>query len=352
MTDEDQNSIPNLSARDAEQLATHLSEVARDSIPLDTGLLAAAEEAGNRRIARALRSIAAALQRGQSVEEVLSQAHGRLPRHIGGLVAAAARTGKFSEALSQFVDHHQAVRQLRRSVSSALAYPLLVVVATLLMLMVGAFFFVPQFDEMYRDLELELPKATLSLLWWAHTGLPILLALAGGLLIALLGLRLFGGAAIWRRAFATVPVFGPLGHWAGVAEWTRLLGILVEQQVPLPDALRLAADGLHDANLREVSHGLAQDASQGRELSDLIGSTYRLPPLLVPFVSAGEQTRSLSGALLTLSDLYVERVRQRAALYRSILPPVLFILVGFLAVWVIGGLMLPLIALVDAIGGF
>ena len=73
------------------------------------------------------------------------------------------------------------------------------------------------------------------------------------------------GPARWRLLISAVPLLGPLSALAGgFAVGPVALGVLVEQGVALPEALRLTADGLRDHNVARVSRSLAEDVSAGR----------------------------------------------------------------------------------------
>ncbi len=349
MSNDSNNDIPKMSFGETEELAARLSEAGRSGLPLPSGLRAAAQEASSRRLARALRSIAKAVEAGQSLDEILSSSDRRLSGHVGGLVAAAARTDRFGEALSDLVEHHRSVRQLRRLVVSALAYPLIVLAITFLLIGLATLMIIPHFAEIYLEFELALPNPTIMLIAWSETGFPVVAGIVGFLVLAALAIRIFGGRAVWERFFSTIPIFGPMAHWSGVAEWSRLMSILMEQNVPLPEALKMAGTGSSNANLQQVSRSLSALSQQGMSLSQLVDSTYRLPRLLVPLVAWGEQTGNLGEALRTASDFYVERVRLRSTMFRSTLPPLLFVLIGLATAWMVASLMMPLVTLIQAL---
>jgi len=165
-----------------------------------------------------------------------------------------------------------------------------------------------------------------------------------GVLVALVLLRLFGGAVRWRRMLATVPLIGPLWHWTGVCELARLLAVLLEQGIPVPEALRLAADGVHDANMRQLGLWLADGTQQGQPLSTLLESTYRLPATLRPLVRWGERTGELADAFRVAGTAYARRVQVRADLVRGVVPPIVYVVIAVTIGLVAIALFLPLVA--------
>jgi type II secretory pathway component PulF len=146
-----------------------------------------------------------------------------------------------------------------------------------------------------------------------------------------------------------IPLFGPLWEWSGVAEMTRLLAMLMQQQVPLPRALRLATDGIRDANVRQVCQALAERTEQGQPLSDILSQERRLPALLAAIVRSGEQSGSLPDAFGVASEIYEGRVMLRALVLRTILPPLAFLLVAIAMVFIIGSLLTPMLSLLNGL---
>ena len=196
---------------------------------------------------------------------------------------------------------------------------------------------------------MELPTVTQVLIWGHREGVRWLLGAGAVFVLVVAVFRLFGGRARWRRCLSTVPIIGVLWHWSGVAELSRVLAVLTEQDIPLPEALRLAADGVHDADMSELSRELAAGVEQGSSLSELVAATFRLPPTLAPIIHWGEQAGELSEAFRRAGEMFEGRVQMRASLVRSVLPPLIFIAVGTTALVFIFGLYAPLISLIQGL---
>ena len=337
-----------LSSEEAEQLTQHVAQLSAANLPLAPGLRAAAEECGNPRVASALRSIAKGTEQGQSLEEVLAGADALFPRYISGLVLAAARTGRLGDALSELVEHQRASRALRQSILAALAYPLLVVCLAMVVLLSTIIYIAGSYEEMFGEFH-ELPWSSELLFWWRDTGLWLA---AGGVAVGLLAaaiVRLRVGRAGWQRLIAATPIFGPLSRWSSVAEWSGLLGLLLEHHIPLPEALRLAADGVRNANIGQLSLRLAEGAEKGRSMSQMLSATPQVPASLIPLVRWGEKAGALADALGAGREMFEKRVRTRSWLLKSILPPVLFIAIGSCILFVVSGLFAPLGSMVQGL---
>lgn len=341
-----------LSEHDALEVTRRMAELGQGGIPLTEGMAAVADELGSGRLARTFRTIARDGDRGLPLERILQQRESQFPRHIVGLVRAARRTGQLEQALTELIEQHCRMRDLSRAVRASMAYPLMVLtVAIALVLLLQVLLAGHLADLSDTGWGVELPYVTQWMIWWTDGGA----AWVGGtlllLVLGLLLLRLVVGASAWQRMRATVPLFGPLWHWSGVAQWTRLLGLLVQYRVPLPEALRLAADGSRDANVAQVSRRLADGAEQGRQLSEMLAGTYRLPASLVPLLRWGEQSSALDEALRSSSEMLEGRVLLRANLLRVILPPLALLLIAVAVGLLVAALLLPMVQLLDLVSG-
>ena len=346
-----------LSARESEDVVIAIAELSNSELPLVEGMRAAADEAASSRVARALRQIAADVEQGLALDSVVSERGKVLPPHVRGLIAAASRTQRMGLALDDLAEHHRATREVWRRVLAAIAYPTIVLGLTLLVLLFLPIFIVPQFKEMFEEFGLELPAITLAIialsdaiLWLGHgPGLWFLLT-AGAAFLVFLVLASYGIGTPTTQRFATaMPLVGAIWLWSGTAAYSRLLATMLEYDIPLPDALLLARDGVRDPEIREVATSFATGVEQGRTLSELMAESHRLPASITPFVRWGERSGKLPEALRAVTDMLLQRVRTRTLLLRSISPPVTFILVGLLVGFLVISLFLPLISLIQGL---
>ena len=338
-----------LNAAEADELASHLVQLGESQFPLTAVLRAAADECGSRRVAAALRSIASRVERGESLEQIIEQTPHLFPPHIAGLVIAAAQTNQLGSALAELLEHQRTTRSLRNSIASSLAYPLLVCCLAVLLLLVALFGISDTYLSMFEEFELQLPIGTQLLFWWKNVGVWVMGLVILGLLAVAVGVRMIVGPAKWARLISTIPIFGPLWYWSGLAEWCSLLSVLVKHQIALPEALRFAAAGVRNADLSRLSQTLANRTASGAAVTDLLVECRGVPISLVPLVRWGERVGSLEEAFAAARELFERRARGRAMMLRSVLPPILFVVVACAILFVVGALFSPLVSLVTGL---
>jgi type II secretory pathway component PulF len=240
-------------------------------------------------------------------------------------------------------------RELIRSLWASLAYPLVIVGLAIAVFLFIMALVTGSFYRMYCDFELSLPATTALLMWLYREGGWVLLGLSLAAALIATVIRWTTTKATRQRLYKGIPLLGPLWRWAGWAEWAGLMSVLVRRQVPLAEALRLAADGMRDADMGRVSLQLADGVGQGQSLSQLAALHRRLPSSLVPLLHWGERTGVLAEALAAGRAMFESRLKTRTWLLQSILPPIVFILVGSWFLFVVGALFLPLVSMIQGL---
>lgn len=336
-----------LSPEEAAELSARVAELTRAGLPLGSGLRALADELASRRLTPVLRGLADRLEAGDDLAAALHARGQNLPAHLRGLMLAGVRSGRLTEVLEEFVDIQQRQGELRRRVWLSLAYPCILSFFLVVLLVLAKLSVINGFASIFRDFGTELPDLTLFVLqaWGPLTWL------AAGLLAAAIGIPLllwaFPGAGwIWRVAY-WVPMLGPLLRWSHLAEFARLLGMLLEQQVALPDALRLCGAGLYNADLARGCRQAADDVAGGRPLDESLAARRQFPPSLVAVVRWGQQAPAVADAFRAGAEMLEGRARSQGALLEAVLLPIMFLVIVTAVGVVVTALLLPFIRLLQ-----
>jgi general secretion pathway protein F len=342
-----------LSAEEAAQLGMQVADLARDSLPLEPGLQALAEELPHRRLGSVLRRIAERLDQGGSLESALALEQARLPEHLRGLVVAGIRSGRLGEVLEELVLIDQRRRHLRQNITLALAYP-----ALLLAMIVGVFAFLgiavaPHFAEIYRDFNTELPPMTQLFLTTCSpasgaAALVILIVFVVSIVV-LWGLR---PVSAWTQTVLyAIPVIGPLWRSHNLAEFSRMMELLLAIELPLPGALRLTADGLQAAGLSAACRRAASRVDGGLSLAEAMAGSPAFPRRLQALAGQGERTATLGESFRAAAEMFEGLAATQRTFFEAILLPLLLLTIVSYVGFVLLALLLPLISLVSRLSG-
>ena len=255
-----------LSGEEARQLTEHLAALTKAGVPLAPALRAAADEIPSRRLAEAMTSLAAELEAGRTLEMILAANPRFVPDHMRRLIETGIRSGNLSDVLVQLVDIDRTSVDLRRSIRLAVAYPLVLISLAVLLVAFLAWFVIPGLRQVFLDFKTNLPLPTKMLIWLGgdHGLLWIIEGIGAGLLV-ILALRLLLSDVNWRSLVVRIPFVGPMLLWRGVADWSLLAALLLEQGLSLPESLGLA-EGKETEDVGIAGGG--EVVREGRVLAD------------------------------------------------------------------------------------
>lgn len=349
MNDPDRAHNESVSPADAEAVGIALAQLADAQLPLGEGLLAASREVRSRRLAKGLARLGNAIQRGASLSEALKECRGVVSPALAATLSAAERSGQLGPVLAEWTENQLAAQARSRQLSSALAYPALCIALTLLLLSFIGWCLMPAFDQMFREFELRISTQTAVVLWVGRFALPIIGIGATAIAILLLLLRFAGGRVVWSWCVNQTPLLGKLWHWSGVAEALRVLAILIEHQMPLPEALRLTGQSASDAYVGRAISYLVQRVEAGATFSASLEDDGRLPRSLAPLFRASERSGSLASGIRDGAAMLERRIVAQCDLVSIVVPPLMFLGIGFILLTVLGSLFGPLLQMIEGL---
>lgn len=340
---------PTLSGEEAAQLAGHVVDLTAARLPLAAGLRALAEDDPGGRLPDALTALAGELEAGRSLEAALDALGGQVPAHVRALLRAGLQSGQVGGSLQTFLDQRRRLGELRYQLRRSLAYPLLVLMLLIPLMLALCRFVAPLASSTFREFEVEIPSNFRVALWLGDRGLIWLAAALVAAVVALGLTRWLGGVALWHRLRASLPLVGPLFVWSGLAECTRTLATLLEHHVPLPEALRDAAAGLSDGYIGRGCGQLAEAAAQGQSLPEAMARIDVFPPSLVALTAWGVEGDQLPEAWALAGRAYEERAALQISLLRTVAPPIIFLLVATAVVFLMSQVLTPMMRLASLV---
>lgn len=299
-----------------------------------------AEEVGDPAMRVVVEEMHATLQRGGSFSDAVAAHPSVFPPYYRAMVRSAEFTGKLDEVLDRLALYLDRDLAAKRQVKSALTYPTVVLVVTVIAMVVMALFVLPKFAGMYRSLGAELPLPTRMLLSSTDffTGnLPFLVA--GAISLFLAGYAVIGGDRGKRRRDRLVmrlPVVGNLFHLISLERFCRVLAALARAGVPLPDAIDMSANSTNNTVFIERMREVRETLVRGGGLSAPIAATELFPTAARQMVRVGEKTGTLANQLAKAAAYYEREVTYSMKKATELFQPavIMFVggLVGFVAV--------------------
>ena len=130
----------------------------------------------------------------------------------------------------------------------------------------------------------------------------------------MLGSRLFLRPATARSLATFVPLLGGVWRWTSLAEFCHLLALLLEHRLPMPEALRLAGEGVQDSRIESTTRSMAEAVEDGKTLAQAMASRGVFPPRLPRLLRWAENQGSLPEVLHMAGDMFAARASAHSSL--------------------------------------
>lgn len=343
-----------LSGDEALAMSARISGLARAGLPLAPSLAAMAEELPRGRLRRSMLDLSRELESGESVDKALQSQGRRIPPHLRGLVAAGVRSGRLGEVLGEFSQYATTGVELRRRLRLNLAYPafsLLITVALFAFVSVGV---IPQFESIFRDFGIPLPRLTLVVIALSDRTSGIwqtILVVAALIAVGSMGAYLFLPTATFRGLLGHVPLLGGVWRWTSLAEFCHWLAMLLDHDLPMPEALRLAGEGVQDSSILADTRRMTEDMEDGKTLAQAMTDRRAFPPRLPRLLHWGEKRNSLPQVLHMAGEMFAARAAAQSNFAAAALGVLCFVVIIVGVNLMILGLMLPMITLISKLSG-
>jgi type IV pilus assembly protein PilC len=312
----------------------------RSGVPLIEALETITAEVSNKLFKRGLSDIIESLQSGETFSGAAAAHPEIFPDVYLGMLKSAEVTGHLDTVLEQLADYLERDIEARRTITSALVYPALVLLMSLITVAVLTVYVMPRFRNFFHELNAKLPLATrilLSLTGWLEASWPfIVVALLAVAVSAIVSARTAWGRAMHDNVLLRAPVVGDLTQHAILERFCRVLSAMVTAGVPLPEALAVTAEA---ANNTVYKHGITaarEEMLRGAGFADPLRRTGLFPPAVIQMFRVGEDTGSLDDQLQTAAVYYERELNYRIKRFTSLFEPAVIVgvglVVGFVAI--------------------
>jgi general secretion pathway protein F/type IV pilus assembly protein PilC len=337
------------------QMATfygQLADLLRAGVPLLRSLDILERQASSPALGQVVREIRGKVADGTSLADAMSQ-HPKAFNDLAISMVRAGQEGGFLEdVLHRIATFTEQQEDLKSKVVGALAYPLFLAITGFLVLNVLVIFFVPQFKPIFDRLEEkgELPTLTSALMSTSHFMQDLFLTPRGwficGVIVSLFGAyfrwaRSDSGRLVMDRFRLRVPQAGTIYLNLALSRFTRILGTLLHNGIPILQALKIAKDSMGNRVLTAAIDQAAQNVTEGNKLAAPFSACPYFPRDIVEMVSVGEESNNLETVLVTIADSLEKRTTRQLELFVRLLEPMMLLVMAGITLLVVAGLLLP-----------
>ena len=340
--------VSKVGSRALDTFIWQLASLMRSSIPLLRALTLIAKQTKHKVLKTVIEDLGNRIRQG----ELLSEAMGKYPGIFNNLTMSMIRTGEkggsLDEVLYKLAEHREKEQEMKRKIQSALAYPMMVVATGVGTIFLMFTFFLPKLTKLFAGMKQELPLPTkvliamsgfMSCYWYVFIiGLVFLIVAITKKTSGNKKKLTLDALALW------VPFINKFVTTSEMARFSRALGLLLKNGIPIHESLLLATNTVDNlilkTRLTEASEAII---SRGCTLSESFNRSGIFPEFLLSMIAVGEESGKLEESLEQIASSYEKEVDQTIKVMVSMVEPLLILSVGGIVGFIVFAMLLPIL---------
>jgi type IV pilus assembly protein PilC len=289
---------------------------------------------------------------GTDLSEAFAEYGDLFPRLYPSSLKAGEKSGDLELVIRRFIRYMKLVLDARRRVFSALTYPVVLVVLSMVMIAVMTIYVVPRFMGFFTELDAELPMITQIVLGISTFMSQNWVLMLIGLIVAFFALRSWGRTEPGRLAIdrmkLRIPFLGSVLHRFALAEFCRSLATLLSGGIPLVPSFEIGIASVGNAYVRSKIAPTIQMVREGKPFYAALETSEIFTDMSIDMVKVGEATGSLDEMLNSVSDFLDEQIETRMQRLLSLIEPIMLVFMGLIIAILLISIYLPMYSMLGS----
>ena len=340
-----------VTAPDVLAITSELAIMLRAGLSLDNALRVLIDMSHKPSVSALMQGILEAVKGGTPLSRALAAHRDLFGDFYINMVRSGEASGQMSAVLDCLVEHMERQRALRDNVISATIYPAILLGVAVLSLIAMLGFVVPQFEKLFTDMGDALPMPTRLVMGLGQAftsyGLLIGAVLVGGGILLGRWFKSPAGQRWWQTLMLRLPLMGPLALKYQLTLFSRSLGTLLGNGVPMLTALHIATETVGNTVLQQALARVAPIVKEGGRVVQALSATGIFEPLAINLIRVGEETGRIGPMMLELANILNRDVETGIKRTLTLVEPVLILVLGFLIATIIVSILLGILSIND-----
>lgn len=328
-----------------------LGMLLRAGMPVDKSLASLIAATSDPRSRQFLEKLERDIREGSSLSGALRPFEQSFGNLYISMVLAGEVAGNLDISMQRLSDYLVAQKELKDRVVSAMIYPIILLVVTLISIIILMVVVMPRFKQLFDDMGAEIPAVTQLFLsasdFLSEYGMGIALALVLLYPATVLARRNPDMSLALDRAVLRLPWIGGLLRKIELARYAETLAMMLNCGIPIQKTLEISQFVIGNRSIRQQLAESADALKEGAPFSATIGRHF--PTLTQQMVRIGEQAGELDSTLEKIADISQQEVNRDIHRVIGIMEPLIIVTLGLIVALVIGSIMVAVLSMNDLI---
>ena len=338
-----------VSKRDLSVFCRQFVSILNAGVPIVDAMGMMEDQTENKRLKKALGEVKANIAKGESFANALRERSDIFPSMMINMVEAGEASGSIDVSLDRMATQFEKDTKMAGMVKKALIYPIVVVCVAIIVMIVMMAFVIPNFMEMFKDMDTKMPGLTLAVMAAADFFKAYWYLVLGIIVVIVIALKVFSasqvGTEFLSKAAISIPAFKNFTVKTSSSRLARTLATLTSSGISMIDALDIAAKTMTNYMFRQAVIECKEEVKKGVPLSEPLKRSGLFPPMVVHMTKIGEETGDMDSMLTKMADYYDEEVEAATANLMSVMEPVIILVIAVFVGILVGACVMPMLSL-------
>jgi len=320
---------------------TQLSTYIKAGIPLTDGVRVLAQQDKRKKYKALYKSLIYELTTGQTFSEALRRQGTAFPALLVNMIKSSEMTGSVEKTLDEMSAYYQEIEDTKKAIIGAVAYPSVVMVFAIGIVIFMLTYIVPKFVDVYKSMNADINAITQICLDLSAFLKANYLYLIGGVLLAIISYvfaykKIKAFRTAMQRVYMHLPVVGKLIIAKEMSMFSRTFASLQKNNVLLTDSIDILAKITSNEIYKDLMLRTINNLIKGNKMSDTFTNHWAIPEIAKFMIVTGESTGELAEMLDKVADYYQKEQRNIVGSIKTFIEPVMIIglavVVGFILV--------------------
>lgn len=333
---------------------TQLSTYIRAGIALADAVKILAKQDKRRKYKPVYDSLIYELTMGESFSEALKRQGNVFPALLINMIKSAELIGNIEDTLDEMAEYYQDVEDTRRQVISAMAYPCVVFIFAIGIVIFLLTYIVPQFVKIYESMNAELNPVTvitLNLSAFLRTQYQAIIIVLVSVIVIYIYLykKVKAFRAFMQTIFMKLPVIGNILIYKEMALFARTFATLQKNNVLLTDSIDILAKITNNEIYKSIMYHTINNLIKGEKMSDSFKDNWAIPDVAYYMILTGESTGELASMLDKVGEYYQKLEKNSANMIKTFIEPALIVFLAVVVGFILIAVVVPMFGIYSTI---
>jgi MSHA biogenesis protein MshG len=335
-----------VTSMDVQLFSRQIYTLLKSGVPIMRGLAGLQESAVSKSFGRVIKDLRESLDSGRELSAAMRRHPDVFSNFYLSMVRVGEMTGRLDEVFLRLFDHLEFDRDMRDRVKTAMRYPMFVMIAMVVAMVIVNIFVIPAFAGVFGSLHAELPLMTRILIGTSGFTVRYWPLMAMTTVAAIFGCRWYVGTPKgrynWDKTKLRIPVAGKIILKGTMSRFARSFALASKSGVPIVQGLTVVSQTVDNAYLSARVEQMRDGVERGESILRTAVATSVFTPVVLQMIAVGEETGALDDLMDEIAQMYEREVDYELKTLSSQIEPILIVFLGALVLVLALGIFLPI----------